>query len=145
MKFKKIKESRKRDFQWRVDTKGTFHGSSTPTVYRASQVYSRFVKRIGSFSKSVLLGVPPPPPDRRQVVGTKVFFARPWCWMGTSSSHIARGHGDKALISNSMLPTAWVASWSWLCAYARGSGPPGTPHFTKGGGSMLMLVRDLAP
>ena len=35
-------------------------------------------------------------------------YARHGCWMGTSSSHIARGHGDKALISNGMLPTAWV-------------------------------------
>ena len=43
-------------------------------------------------------------------------------------------------------PGACSASSCWLCAYVRGSGPPGTPHFfSKGGGSMLMLVRDLAP
>ena len=38
---------------------------------------------------------------------TAASYARYWCWKGTSSSHIARGHGDKALISNGMLPTAW--------------------------------------
>ena len=34
---------------------------------------------------------------------TAASYARQWCMMGTSSSHISWGHGDMALMSNNML------------------------------------------